>query len=129
MAWTVSLPGQPPSLNDLYRVAPRVAKDGRRYAGIIKNPAASQYHDDAIWLIRAARPSSWKPAGDFRIQVRFFLARKIDTDNCLKVLSDAIQTAIRIDDAAFLWCIVSREVGVKEPRVELVFLDDASHTH
>src|SRR5512143_3858902 len=106
MSWKVTIPGQPPSLNALYRVVPRVAHDGRRFAGIAKNPKATQYHDDALWLIRAARPSAWKPAGDFRIQVRLYLKRQIDVDNTLKTLSDAIQTALRINDASFLWCVI-----------------------
>ena len=129
MGWFVTIPGQPPTLNDLYTVVPRTSKDGRRYTGIGKNPKARQYHDDVLWTLRAAKPSRWMPEGDFRIKVRLFLRRSIDTDNTLKVLSDAVQSAIGIDDSRFLWCIVSREIDPKlDPHVELEFCDDASHT-
>lgn len=127
MAWKATIPGQPPSLNDLYRVVPRTSREGRRYYGVGKNPRAASYHDDVMWIVRAARPSGWKPAGEFRIRVKFFLKRRIDTDNCFKTLADAIQAALQINDDQFLWCVISREIGVKEPRVELEFLDDASH--
>ena len=121
MSWGFTLPGQPPSLNDLYEIGYRNDKRGRRYKGIIKNKDAQRYHDDAIPQIRVAKPSRWLPAGQVRLRIRLFLAGDIDADNTLKVLSDAIQTATGINDKVFLPCIESKVTGLppKEARVEV----------
>lgn len=129
MAWTVSLPGQPPSVNALYRATIRTDRSGRSYPGIIKSDRARAYHDAAIWLIRAARPGRWKPEGMIRIQLSLYLANDIDSDNTIKTISDAVQTALGIDDKRFLWCVHSKEVGLprSQARVELVFCDGPEH--
>lgn len=121
MSWHFTLPGQPPSLNDLYEIGWRTDKRGRRYKGIVKNADAKKYHDDAIMQIRVAIPSRWVPVGQLRLRIRLFLAGDIDADNTLKVLSDAIQTATGINDKVFLPCIESKITGLppKEARVEV----------
>lgn len=121
MSWSFVLPGQPPSLNDLYEIGWRNDKRGRRYKGIVKNEDARRYHDDAIPQIRVAKPSRWVPAGQVRLRIRLFLANDIDADNTLKVLSDAIQAATGINDKVFLPCIESKVIGLppRDARVEV----------
>jgi hypothetical protein len=121
MSWTFTLPGQPPSLNDLYEIGYRYDRRGRRYKGIVKNEDARLYHDGAIPQIRAAKPSRWAPVGQVRLRIRLFLANDIDADNTLKVLSDAIQAATGINDKVFLPCIESKVIGLppREARVEV----------
>lgn len=121
MSWSVTLPGQPPTLNSLYTIVPRVSKDGRPYRGIGKSSDARRWHDDMVPIIRTARPSGWRPVKQqIRLGIRLYLARDIDADNVLKVLSDVVQTATDINDKWFLPCVESKElVGAKDARVEL----------
>ena len=122
MSWSFTLWGQPPSINDLYVIANRRDRRGRPYKGIGKNPDAQRYHNEAIPIIRTAKPSRWMPVGQVRLRIRLFLLKDIDADNTLKVLSDAIQAATGINDKVFLPCIESKTTGLtlREARVEVV---------
>jgi len=130
MAWTVIIP-RPPSVNSLYRVVLRTARDGRRFHGIAKTEEGTRFHEDSLWLLRAAPRNGWKPPaeGYIRIKVRPFLVRPIDSDNLLKALSDVIQAAIGVDDSRFVWCTFPPKLGVRkaDARIELEILDDAGH--
>lgn len=121
MSWSVTLPGQPPTLNSLYTVVPRTAKDGHKYKGIGKSSDARRWHDEMAMLIRAAKPSRWAPMGMVRLRIRLFLDHDIDADNVLKVLSDAVQTGTGINDRQFLPCVESKHiVPLAHARVELL---------
>lgn len=125
MIWSVTLPGQPPTLNSLYTVVPRKAKDGRSYTGIGKSREARRWHDDMLNVIRSACPSRWAPTGQIRLSIRLFLTHDIDADNVLKVLSDAIQKATEVNDKLFLPCVISKEiVDLNHARVEVTLDDD-----
>lgn len=133
MSWRVTLPGTPPTLNKLYQPVWRSARGGRRYMGVGKNPVAKQYHDDCVMQLRVARPSSWRPAPETQIRLSFglFLVRSIDADNVLKVLSDAVASAIDIDDRWFLPCVATKTEGLplRDARVEIEIGDEGEHSH
>ena len=130
VAWRVVIP-KPPSVNSLYRVVARQARDGRRFHGIAKTEAGNQFHHDASWIIRAAPKRGWAPPseGYIRIKVWAFLVRDIDSDNLLKATSDALQTGIGVDDSRFLWCFVKKVIGVRraDARIELAVMVDPEH--
>lgn len=130
MAWSVTIP-KPPSVNSLYRVVVRQARDGRRFHGIAKTPEGMRFHEDAFWIIRACPKGGWKPPaeGHIRVKVRPYLVRHIDSDNLLKAVSDALQAAIGVDDSRFVWCTFPAVLGVRraDARIELEVLDDAGH--
>lgn len=130
MSWSVTLPGQPPTLNSLYTVVPRAAKDGRKYAGIGKNRDARTYHDEMAMLIRNAKPSRWLPSAFVRLTFRLFLSHDIDADNVLKVLSDAFQTGTGINDRWFLPTIECKQlVDLAHARVEVDVTEELGHDH
>lgn len=130
MGFSVALPVAP-SVNQLYRVVLKTARDGRRYHGLAKTPEGTRFHEDAFWLIRACPKNGWRPPeeGFIRIKIKSFLVRSIDTDNLLKAVSDALQAAIGIDDSRFVWCTFPPVVGVRkvDARIELEVLDDPEH--
>ena len=129
MRWKAVLIGQPPSLNDLYAIGYRYASDGRRYKGIQKNPAAQLYQDGAVLQIRTQRPARWKPPekGLIRIRIWLFLSHDIDADNSLKVLCDAVEDALGINDNRFLPGIEWKwTVPAKDAQVVIEIDDDPS---
>lgn len=114
----------------MYIVVPRTDKSGRSYRGIGKTRAAVQFQNDALWLIRAAKPSRWAPPeGMMRMRLKLFLDRDLDSDNAIKALSDAVESALGIDDKRFLWCVVSKQIGVPKAdvRLELEVCDNGEH--
>lgn len=124
--WSFTLPGQPPSWNNLYEIATKYRHNARLgvavpYPTLVKTQRAADYQEAAILIIRTARPSRWAPTGDISIIWRIFLSRWIDCDNLQKVTHDAIATAIGIDDKWFIPCVQSRVVGVpaSQARVEI----------
>lgn len=130
MIWSVTLPGQPPTLNKLYQPVYRKSRDGRTYQGIGKNPDARTYHAEMAMLIRNAKPSQWKPAAFVRLTFRLFLSHDIDADNVLKVLSDAFQTGTGINDSWFLPTIECKQlVDLAHARVEVDVTEELGHDH
>ena len=128
MKWEVTVWGQPPTTNKMYSAKMRsIWRDGIRMnvPQMVKNSKVEGYQKDAILQIQSARPSRWKPTGFVRLTFRLFLARNIDADNTLKALSDAIQTAIGVNDSWFLPCVESKEWGLsqRDARVEIVIED------
>lgn len=130
VAWSVTIP-KPPSVNNLYRVVTRSARDGRRFSGIAKTEEGTRFHEDAFWIIRACPKHGWKPPaeGFIRIRVKSYLVRSIDTDNLLKAISDAFQAAVGVNDDRFVWCTFPPKIGVRkaDARIELEILDDPEH--
>jgi Holliday junction resolvase RusA-like endonuclease len=116
-SWGFTLPGQPPTVNHLYEPAWKTDRGGRQYKGKILAPAAAKYRDDAILIIRSAKPSGWAPPGQVAITWWFHLSNDIDCDNAMKVIHDAIQSATGIDDKRFLPCVAMKEIGVPKPSV------------
>lgn len=126
MIWGFVLWGQPPTVNHLHEPAWREDSHGRRYRGLRKTDAARKYQDDAVLVIRAAKPSRWAPETQIRVLFSFYLARDADCDNTQKVINDALEQATGVNDKRFLPCVQLKEVvPPKEARVE-VFVEDPS---
>jgi len=128
MRWSVEIPGQPPSVNKMYRAGTgTIVRAGREVTvpTISKRADVAKYQMDAMLLIRSAKPSRWKPEGQIRIEYAFYLHRDADGDNLLKALNDAIEAAIGVNDRWFLPCVTSKETGIpiRDARVVLT-LDD-----
>ena len=134
LKWRVLVPGQPPSVNHTYKpvIFPRKDRSGRTIydqsgrvvnrIGMAKQKDVVAYQNDVIRLARVSRPSGWEPSGAWiRVRYRFFLKRKVDCDNALKALNDALAMAIGVDDNLFLPCVESKSINGKEkyPRVEV----------
>lgn len=109
------------SLNHAYQNVWLTDHNGRRYKGRKRTPEAERYFNDAVLLIRAAKPSHWAPTGYLRVIYDLFLARSIDADNVLKVLSDALERATGINDERMLPCVWYKETGlsVAQARVHI----------
>lgn len=133
MKWTVTLLGQPPSINHMYELT-RVDRTNRRgeirlddlgrprkYKRLVKNAKVAKYQDDVVLQVKVAKPSHWQPEGFVRLTYRYFLVHDIDCDNVKKAISDAIQIAIGVDDRMFLHCDESKVHGcpLSEARVEI----------
>lgn len=106
------IPGQPVSLNHAYQNIWINDRRGRSYKARKRTPVAEQYFNDAVLLMRAAKPSHWEPAGQLRVVYDLYLARSIDADNVLKVLSDALERATGINDERMLPCVWSKVSGL-----------------
>lgn len=134
------IPGQPPSINHSYRPVKIPKKD--RYGrtmwtpdgkpmmriGLAKESGVEAYQTGAALVVRASMPSRWRHGGGWiRITYSFYLVRKVDCDNAMKALNDAVAKAIGVDDNWFLPCVISKQVNSKEPnpRIELT-IDDQS---
>lgn len=128
MRWHFVLWGRPPSTNNLYRLRRQeVWRDGKRYesTGIAKTREISEWQDDAIPVIRTARPSRWSPSGLVIVHYWPFTRKSIDPGNVEKPLSDAIARATGIDDAVYIPRCVWRTLGVPtdQQRLEVVIED------
>lgn len=119
-SWSVSIPGQPPSVNHMYRIVKQFRRNGVPYRTLAKTPEATAYQQAATLIVRTARPTGWKPGTTVRLRYRMYLAKNQDADNSLKALNDAIANALGIDDMAFLPCVISKEVvPANQARVEV----------
>lgn len=120
-AWSVDLPGQPSSGNELEVVSRfRRGRDGSniRYSGIQKRDEVKAYQAGIIPIIKVAKPSRWAPPpGLIRVTYDLYLARDMDCDNISKVVGDALKVAIQIDDKMFMPTFRSKVTGVKEPHI------------
>ena len=124
--WTVTIWGQPPSVNDIYHVVWRYDGKGRKYKGIGKTEKATQYQQDAQLQMQSARPSGWHPTGFIRLTYRFYLHNDADCDNLKKLLHDALQGATGVNDTWFLTTDQFKRSGVKmtDARVEIDVEED-----
>ena len=87
---------------------------------LAKTDEAIAYQQATRLLVGAAKPSGWQPGKQVRLVYRLYLARRQDADNSLKMLNDAVATALGINDDRFLPCVESKEiVPADEARVEV----------
>lgn len=117
--WKVTIPGQPPSTNHAYRIVTQ-RRGNAPYRTLAKTPEAVAYQQAARLIVRAAKPSGWQPDPQIRLRYRLFLAARQDADNSLKLLNDAIASALEVNDDRFLPCVLSKDVvKPKDARVEV----------
>ena len=131
MSFSFVIPGQPPSVNHLYKIATGVVKDkhgrpvlgpdgkAQRYRRMVKHDGVEQYQNLVGWIVKGARPKGWEASNRLRIRYWFFLKRDMDCDNALKALNDAIAKAIGVNDKIFLPCVQDKTIGNKEPYVKV----------
>lgn len=127
MSWTVTLPGQPISGNHAYRLGKGYRRGGISYPKIIKTPETEAYQRGVVLLVRTARPTGWSPGdGRLRIRWKFYLTRIADSDNLVKVLSDALALALDVNDRRFNHCVedVILVGHPREARVEVSISTD-----
>ena len=137
MRWRVTIPGNAVSLDSAYRTGrmavfrrgvPVLNEDGTRK--MIHRPVldskAERWRDDCQLLMQNAMPRSFQPTEKIRIRWKFYLTRIIDSDNLIKLPSDALQRATGINDSRFLHCIEDVIVvsDPREARVEVVIDSD-----
>lgn len=116
--WRVTLPGPPPSVNHSYKIVKVPRRGGGGLVSrLAKADGIEAYQAGVTLIVRAARPSGWKPAAPLRLRYWFYLKRKVDCDNAMKALNDAVARALGVDDDSFLPCVVAKELGHKDPYV------------
>lgn len=139
-SWRVRVPGQPISVNHLYKEATRPKID--RFGQVVYGPSGKPevvrakvkadgvqtYQDSVTWYTKQARPSGWVAGSRVRLRYWFYLDRDIDGDNALKALNDAIAHALGCDDKAFLPCVVEKTTGSKDPHV-VVEIENEKERH
>ena len=133
-----TMPGQPPTVNHSYRIVrqtvrdrfqqPVLGKDGtpKRVHTLAKTEEVRRYQQDLAMICRVSRPSAF--AADWLIVTYdFYLRRDIDTDNALKSINDAIALALGMNDRRFQPVVLSKLIGVAEPRVRVGIYDAACY--
>lgn len=128
MSWQVTIPGQAMSVNHIYVPVWRFDRRGRRFRARALSNDAQAYFDSAVYLIKAAKPSGWSPEGQIRVVFDLYLQRDLDCDNAMKLVSDAIEAATRINDSRFLHCTRSKTTGLSlsQARIEVEIFDPSS---
>lgn len=95
--------------------------------GMHKKPEVEAYQTEVTYRVREARPSGWRPNGQVVVEYEFFLFRDIDCTNAIKVIEDAIATALRPEDRLydrrFLPRAMSKVTGIRDAHV-IITLED-----
>lgn len=93
-----------------------------------KKEQVETYQNHVTLLVREARPSGWRPDGQIVVEYEFYLFRDIDCTNAIKVIEDAIATALRPEDKLydrrFLPRAMVKETGRRDAHVRIM-LEDA----
>lgn len=128
----MSIPGQPVSLDAMYRTGQVWITDRTGAQRQIRRPIitdeAVRWRDDVTVLVRTAKPSKWPRdlKTQIRITIDLFLASDLDADNCLKGLLDGVSAAIEMNDMLFLPCVRSKVSGLplRDAHVDLMLDTD-----
>ncbi len=111
-SWSVVIEGNPPALNDTYKV--NYGDKGKR--SFYKNSSVTAWQDTVAWLVRQARPRGWEPTRRVRVEITWWTIKKRDADAGIKALLDGIAVGLGTDDSAFLPTVLSNEVDKADPR-------------
>lgn len=117
----------PPSWNLSYRIVK--PRSSPRHT-LAKTSDAWEWQTIASAIVQRAKPDDFAPVGQIVVRYRFFLRRRMDADNMMKLLNDAIAYGLGTkmgktkpvpiyDDALFLPCVESLATGDANPRVEV----------
>lgn len=121
--WTFEVAGDPPSVNDTYRivyVGTRCPACGRGPARLGKAAGVETWQEAVAWSAKSARPSGWLPARRTIIEIRWFTSRAgRDADNPIKALLDGIKVGLGCDDKGFLPRVEQNEKDARSPRTEV----------
>lgn len=129
-SFRILVPGQPPSLNDTYRIVRVRHRDGSSHQQLAKRKEVETYQVIVSSLVRQAKPADWDPPGQIRIRYWFRTKRAIDADNTLKAINDAIKIGMGTmvknnkvvpiwDDKLFLPCVQELTNQHSDPHVEI----------
>lgn len=116
VSWSFLIPGKPPSWNHSYKIV-RYKQNGTSRLGYAKVAGLEDWQTSVGLIVRTSKPNGWQPDAQVRLQYNFYLPRKMDADNALKSLNDAIAAALDIDDDRFLPCVLSKEIDKANPRI------------
>lgn len=124
-SWGFTVEGQPPTVNHIYKIAYRPRKNGKGLApSLVKADNVETYQAGVTYIVRAAKPSGWKPGRRVRLLYRYYLNRDADCDNLKKAMNDAIAVALGVNDKAFLATDVLKEIDRVRPRVEVEVVNE-----
>lgn len=84
-----------------------------------KAPGVEAYQNDVSLIARNARPSWFAPTGQIRVRYSFHLKRDADCDNLIKMLQDAIASALGVNDRWMLPCVAQKTTGNKQPWTDI----------
>ena len=123
--WSFEIPGQPPSVNNMYTQIILRRGAAAPYRSVKKDSNVAAYQVGATYMARSSKPKGWKPSPgqQIRVSLDFQLKRDADCDNLMKALLDAIAIALDVNDRVFLPCTRSKVIGTKDPKV-IVEIDD-----
>jgi Holliday junction resolvase RusA-like endonuclease len=125
MKWSFEIPGQPPSVNNMYTQI--ILRRGAEapYRSVKKDSKVAAYQVGSTYIAKLSKPRGWMPTpgGQIRVYLDFQLKRDADCDNLMKALLDSIAIALGVNDRVFLPCTRSKTVGNKDPKV-IVEIDD-----
>jgi hypothetical protein len=133
--FTVTLPGQPPSVNHTYEIARKRAKDRtggpvldlegrpRTYTSLVKKPSVKKYQADISLILKAAKPTGFAPKGKVIVVYDLLLSRSIDADNVAKAVNDVLAGVLGINDKHFMSVTRDYQLGFKDPCIKLTVLD------
>lgn len=110
MAWRVVIPGDPPSVNHTYRY---------HHGRVSKDASVAAYQDTVALIVRTSRPSGWVAPKQIRLRYRMHFHGRLDADNALKALNDAIAHGLGVNDECFLPCVTEKSTGNRRPYVEI----------
>ena len=118
--WRVEVPGQPPSVNHMYKPTIRESKEGS-FRSMAKEGGVETYQTLAALLVKTTIPSAWKrylqsdSTSQIKVTYWFHLGPDADCSNMIKALEDSIARAMGVNDSRFLPCVVGKDTGNKEP--------------
>lgn len=120
----------PPSVNHMYvnRVQHGVTHGGRPFTrrARVLTPAAESYFEVVrLIAMREARKQGWAMTGtDTKVvvEMRFWFAdrRTRDTHNGIKVVMDALESVVYVNDSYALPRVMDYDYDPRNPRLELV---------
>jgi Holliday junction resolvase RusA-like endonuclease len=84
---------------------------------VSKDANVAAYQRGVALIVQNARPRDWKPPEQIRLRYWMRLHGRIDADNALKALNDAIAHGLGVNDACFLPCIIEKSTGNRNPYV------------
>ena len=126
--WEFEVAGDPPSLNDTYKIAymgQRCPACGRGQPRLMKAAGVETWQEAVAWRTKEARPSGWMPARRTIIEIRWFTTRAgRDADNPIKALLDGIKVGLGCDDKGFLPRVLQNEKDARWPRTHVVVTNE-----
>jgi hypothetical protein len=120
--FSVTMPGQPPSWNHMYRWTTRNV-NGRQVRIQVLTDEANLYKSQLTMVARASKPGSFQPVGGIIVAYTMRLGRDLDADNVMKAVNDSLAVALGVNDKLFLPVTLDKTSGNKNPHVIIDVFD------